>query len=319
MVDIYMSNSSEMIRVSFVMPAYKSAFLSDAIGSILAQTYRDWELIIVDDASPEDLVSVVNRYDEPRIRYYRNEENLGGEDLVRQWNHSISFARGEWVVLAADDDLYNPRFCSECLKLAEKYPQVDVIRSRVLQIDENGRPLWDDGKLSEITNKFEYLHDWLTAKAFTCIGNFMFRRSALEALGGFIDFPCAFGSDIATPIALSVNGVANTEEMLFSFRQSSQHLSSDSSRFKEKLQGITKLSKWLSALDYGVPENEEDRRWYTVHSEDYLHKKCVYDYFNLVIKYLPLKKLHYLQYCERANFKDKLMMLLRWCKRRIAK
>lgn len=306
------------MMVSFIMPAYKAAYLAEAIGSIIAQTYGDWELVVVDDCSPEGLEPIVRKFDDPRIRYHRNERNIGGENLVRQWNHSLGFARGDWVVLAADDDLYAPGFCAGCLALASKYPQVDLIRSRVLQIDENGAPLWDDGVLAEFTNKYEYLHDWLTAKAFTCIGNFMFRRSTLSAIGGFIDFPCAFGSDIATPIALSLNGVANTSEMLFRFRQSSTHLSADSGRFKDKLAGITQLSQWIASLDYGEPGTEEDRAFYAVHDPRYLHAKCIYDYFNLVIRHVPFKDLPaYLRQCRLATPADKLMMVARWLKRKI--
>lgn len=305
--------------ISFVLPAYKARFLSQAINSILRQSISDWELIIVDDQSPEDLYSIAASFSDERIHYYRNERNLGGENLVRQWNYCITLAQGDWIVLAADDDVYAPTFCEECEKLMTKYSQVDLIRSRVLQIDEEGKPLWEDGVLSEFTNKYEYLHDWITAKAFTCIGNFMFRRSALLAMGGFMDFPCAFGSDIATPIALSVNGVANTSEMLFSFRQSTQHLSADKSRFKEKLAGITQLSQWLRNLKYETPVNDRDRAFCSVTTPQYLHDKCVYDYFNLVIQYIPLNRLfEYLRLCTLASPKDKLMMVLRWAKRKIA-
>lgn len=303
--------------VSFVMPAYKAQFLYDAIASVVAQTNPDWELVIVDDCSPEDLKSIVDMFDDGRIRYLRNESNLGRDNLVRQWNHSVSMANGEWIVLAADDDLYDSRFLDECLALIEKYPAVDLVRSRVLQVDEVGRPLWDDGTLSEYTNRYEYYHDWITGKAFTCIGNFMFRKSALLHNGGFIDFPCAFGSDIATPVALSVNGVANTQEMLFSFRQSAQHLSADASRFKEKLAAITKLSQWLRAVDFGEPDNERDREFYSVHDEKYLQAKCIYDYFNLVIRYVPLKSLQeYLNQCELASPRERFMMVFRWIKSR---
>ncbi|MCQ2137447.1 MAG: glycosyltransferase [Bacteroidales bacterium] len=299
------------------MPAYKAKFLHDAIDSIISQTMSDWELVIVDDCSPDDLKSVVDSFDDSRLRYYRNKKNLGGSNLVNQWNYCITLAKGDWIVLAADDDIYAPTFCEDCFGLIEKYPEVDLIRSRVEQIDEEGNHLWDDGHLSEFTNKYEFLHDWITAKAFSCIGNYAFRRSSLMQIGGFMDFPCAFGSDIATPIALSLNGVANTEKMLFKFRQSTQHLSADTSRFKEKLAGITQLSQWLRDLDYGEPDNEKDARFYSVHSKQYLHDKCVYDYFHLVIKYLPLRKLNYLKLCPLASTKDKMMMILRWVKHRI--
>ena len=304
--------------ISFVLPAYKGRFLGEAVASIVGQTCSDWELIIVDDCSPEPLGDIISTFLDPRIRYVRNEQNLGKDNLVRQWNHSISFATGDYIVLAADDDIYRPTFCEEIVRLAEKYPQVDLVHSSVEQIDEEGRHLWDDSILPEFTSKYEYLNWWLTGRSFTCIGNFAFKRTSLLGMGGFMDFPCAFGSDIATPISLSQNGVANTQEMLFCFRQSTQHLSADSSRFKEKLEAISQLSEFLRAIRYEEPDNLIDEEFYSIVNEDYLHKKCVYDYFNLVIKYLPLRQLFpYLKLCRLANFKDKVMMTLRWIKRRI--
>lgn len=304
-----------MPYISFILPAFKVRYLKNAISSILYQSAPDWELIIVDDCSPEPIGDIVLSFNDPRIQFHRNKENIGGKDLVKQWNHCLEYAMGDYVVLAADDDLYLPTFCEEVIRLAENYPQVDLIHSSVEQIDGNGEHLWDDNILPEFTNKYEYLNWWLTGRSFTCIGNFAFKRTALLENGGFINFPCAFGSDIATPIMMSRNGVANTQEMLFKFRQSSAHLSADSSRFKEKLEGISQLSEFLRSIDYEEPENAEDKEFYSIVNDDYLHKKCIYDYFNLVIKNLPLSKLFpHLRLCRLANKKDKAMMVLRWIK-----
>lgn len=301
--------------ISFVMPAFKKVFLREAIGSIVKQSYPNWELVVVDDYSPDDLKSIVDSFNDNRIRYIRNDHNIGGTDLVAQWNHSISFAKGDWLILAADDDIYRPHFCETCIDLANKYPQVDLIHASVEQIDEKGRHLWDDSILPEYTSRYEYLNVWLRGISFTCIGNFMFRRKVLIDNGGFINFPCAFGSDIATPIRQAFNGVANTQEMSFCFRQSSQHLSADTSRFKEKLEAISSLSEWIEHIDWPIPDNPKDRDFFTIVNHDYLHKKCIYDYFNLVIKYLPMANLpSYLKLCKHASNKDKMIMLLRWLK-----
>lgn len=295
-----------MPKISFIMPAYKSAFLRQAIDSILSQTSENWELVIVDDCSPNDLGSIVACYNDVRIQYFRNDVNLGGKNLVSQWNHSIKFARGEWVVLAADDDEYDPMFCETIIGLSEKYPYVDLIRSRVEQIDEKGAHLWDDGTLSELTDKDEYFVSWMDARVFDCIGNFAFRRETLEQMGGFIDFPCAFGSDIATPVALSKNGVANTSEMLFKFRQSSNHLSGDTSKYDEKLAAISQMYSWFLRQDFLMKYSER------------LHGKCVYDYFNLVIKNVSLRQLPgKLKACVHASAFEKMLMVLRWTKRRL--
>lgn len=304
--------------ISFIMPAFKNRFLREAVSSIVAQTYPDWELVVVDDCSPEPIADVLKEFDDPRIRYTRNAENIGGNDLVKQWNHSLSFATGDFVVLAADDDIYRPTFCEECIRLVEKYPQVDLIHSSVEQIDENGDHLWDDSILPEWTSRYEYLNTWLRGLSFTCIGNFMFRRAALIKNGGFISFPCAFGSDIATPIREAYNGVANTQEMLFFFRQSDTHLSADTSRFKEKVEAISALSEWIEHLDWPRPDDKADQDFFAIVNHDYLHKKCIYDYFNLVIKYLPAYQvIPYLRRCRLATGKDKAMMTLRWIKRKL--
>jgi len=292
-----------MIKVSFVMPTWKAAFLHEAIASIINQTYKDIELIVVDDCSPEGIKEIVDGFSDTRITYKRNETNIGGKDLVAQWNHCIEYATGDYIVLAGDDDTYSPEFTEACVSLAGKYPAVNVIRSAVEQIDGNGNHLWDDHILEEYLTKEQYLSAWFDNKAFTCMGNFMFSRKALEDIGGFIPFPCAFGTDIATPVALSVNGVANTSKMLFQFRQTDIHLSSDSSRFPEKLEAVSQLTEWFGKLDYT--------------DKEFLHRRCIYDYFNLVIKNVPLKKLSYIRYCRLATIPDKLMMLLRWMKRRL--
>lgn len=304
--------------ISFILPAWKSRFLKEAIESIINQTSQNWELVVVDDCSPEPLNEIVNSFQDSRIRYYRNEKNLGGQNLVKQWNHCITFATGEFVVLAADDDIYQPTFCAECFRLAERYPQVDLIHSAAETIDEQGKRIWDDNIMPEFTNKYEYLNWWVTGRICTCVGNFAFRRNKLLEIGGFVDFPCAFGSDVATPILLSHQGVANTSEMLFSFRDYPQHLSADTSRLKDKLEATSQLSEWLQAIHYETPDNPEDQAFYQVINPDYLHRKVVYEYFNLIICRVPATKLpEYLKHCRLATPKDKFMMVLRWIKRRI--
>ena len=86
-----------MPKISFILPAYKGRFFREAVRSILAQTYRDFELVVVDDASPDGLRELLEKelrdrkvekvggewiVDGMRVRYYRNEENIGGKDLV---------------------------------------------------------------------------------------------------------------------------------------------------------------------------------------------------------------------------------------------
>ena len=107
--------------VSVVLPAYKATCLKEAVHSILSQTYRDFELIIVNDASPENVKEVVAKFQDERLAYYENEYNVGGKDVVKQWNdYCLPKTSGEWVVMASDDDRYAPPYLDEIVKLTEK-------------------------------------------------------------------------------------------------------------------------------------------------------------------------------------------------------
>jgi len=90
--------------VSIVLPTYKRAhLLAQAIRSVLAQTYTNLELIIVDDNSPDDTAAVVQSFDDARIRYVKNEPNL---KLPRALNKGFSLARGDYLTWTSDDNLF---------------------------------------------------------------------------------------------------------------------------------------------------------------------------------------------------------------------
>lgn len=306
-----------MDLISFVLPAYKIRFLDQAIRSILNQSYSNIELVIVNDASPEHLEDVVDQFEDPRIKYYRNAENIGGKSLVAQWNHCINYAQGSYIVLAADDDIYEPDFAMNCISLANKYPEVDLIRSRVAQIDEMNELIGIDGVLPESCSKHQFLYYWINATAFTCIGNYMFKSTALLAKK-FIDFPFGYGADVASAISLAENGVANTSEMLFNFRISTIQLSSSHEHLIPKLKATTMLYRWLMNLNYQVADNKLDIycQQRTKHSALYL--KCKYDYYNQVIKYLPFYKFYIIRNCDLLTAKDKVLMCFRfWVKKMI--
>ena len=107
-------------KYSFILSAYKADFLKEAIKSILSQTYRDFELIIVNDASPYDLYSIVASFRDDRITYYKNKSNEGGKSLVNQWNKCIEYAKGTYTIMASDDDLYDSKFLENVDVLVDK-------------------------------------------------------------------------------------------------------------------------------------------------------------------------------------------------------
>jgi glycosyltransferase involved in cell wall biosynthesis len=109
--------------VSFVVPCYKLAhFLSDCVQSLLAQTCGDFEVLIMDDCSPDNTAEVARSFGDSRVQYIRNESNLGN---LRNYNKGIGLSRGKYVwLISADDRLRRDYVLERYLGVMESHPQV---------------------------------------------------------------------------------------------------------------------------------------------------------------------------------------------------
>lgn len=249
-----------MPRVSFILPAYKRRFLREAIASILAQTYRDFELVVVDDRSPEDLQEVVDGFHDDRLTYHRNEVNIGGKDLVAAWHHALEYARGEWCVLASDDDIYAPEYLQEMMMLAEKYPRCNLFHCRVGKIDAEGELVELSRGRCEYESGLQFAYQVFVRWCDEMAPEFMFRKSALEAIGGFVKFPLAWGSDDATWAMLARDGgCVCSPKMLFKFRLSGINISTKGGTAFGKVKARLKTWDWVTTYMKGItPVGEEE-------------------------------------------------------------
>ena len=109
--------------VSVVMPAYKSAsFIGETIDGLLAQTYPNWELICIDDGSPDNLGEVVSAYGDPRIHVFRLARNSG---ICVATNEGFSKARGKYIVMMDNDDVSFPERIATQVAFLEANPEID--------------------------------------------------------------------------------------------------------------------------------------------------------------------------------------------------
>ena len=93
-------------KLAIIIPAYKARFFREVLDSIVRQSNRDFTVYIGDDASPDDLESIVSDYkDKLDIFYFRFEQNWGGRDLVAHWERCIELSDEPLVWLFSDDDL----------------------------------------------------------------------------------------------------------------------------------------------------------------------------------------------------------------------
>ena len=130
--------------VSIIMPSYNTApYIAESINSVIAQTYTDWELIIVDDASTDNTDEVVASCHpreggdlSSRIRYLKNDRNRGA---AYSRNRALREAKGKWIAFLDSDDLWAPDKLEKQIAFMEKNGYA-FSYTRYGEMDENGNP-----------------------------------------------------------------------------------------------------------------------------------------------------------------------------------
>lgn len=128
-------------KVSIGLAVYNGEeYLDEAITSILAQTFTDFELIISDNASTDRTAEICQKYVETdkRIRYSRNSDNIGGAN-----NENLTFhlSRGQYFRWAAHDDVLAPELLEKCVSILDNHPEVILCHTGVISIDQHGNRL----------------------------------------------------------------------------------------------------------------------------------------------------------------------------------
>lgn len=115
-----------MQKISVLMPVYNTEeiFLKEAIESILNQTYKDFEFIIINDGSTNNAEDVILSYNDERINYIKNEKNLG---LIKTLNKGLNLAKGEYIARMDSDDISLPERFEKQVKFLDENPEIGVL------------------------------------------------------------------------------------------------------------------------------------------------------------------------------------------------
>lgn len=183
-----------MPKLSVGLPVYNGArHVRQAIDSILAQTLRDLELVIVDNCSTDDTREICEHYAmrDRRVAYYRNDRNLG---LAPNFNRAFSLTTSDYFKWASYDDVLAPEFCRRCVDVLERESDVVLVYSRAIEIDASGnrvRPYDPQPSLSQCdrVERFGRLITRPDGRGIQAMG--VVRRSALARAGLHGRFPCA--------------------------------------------------------------------------------------------------------------------------------
>ena len=286
--------------ITVAIPAYKSSYLLEAIESVLKQSYQNFELIILDDGSPDNLSKLVSQFKDERIRFYKNEENIGNIDLIKTWNRCLELARGEYFVLFSDDDVYQPDFLKEMVELADKYPNTNLFHCRIQEINDSGDTITFSPVCPEWENVYSFIWHRIKLYRIQFAPDFMCRTEELKRIGGFINFPLGWGSDDATWFTLSKDfGVCYTQKVLFKWRNSSINISKTGD-YKKRFEAVKLYSKWLKnfveKLDYKCDEDKN------LCNEI---KKEIYNWHDLSIRAILIKRLN-------NNYSDMIKLFFIW-------
>jgi len=162
---------------SVIIPTYRHRdFILRTLDSVFAQTHKDYEIIVVNDGSPDDTKTVLARLVAAgRIQYV--EQPNGGQSHAR--NRGLELARGKYIAFLDDDDLWPPDKLEWQTDFLEKHANVALISGVVQAIDAQEAPVWKDDFHPEIT--FESL---FAANPFLSPGQTLIRADVLKSLGG---------------------------------------------------------------------------------------------------------------------------------------
>jgi len=191
---------AESPLVSICIPTYNRAgMVGDAIRSALAQTCRNIEVLVVDNASTDGTAEVVASFHDPRLRYVRNGRNLG---LFGNFNRCIELAQGKYLHILHSDDTVPPEFIRTCVRFLEEHPEVAFTFTGA-EVEARGTVLpLDYAQKTEIYPEPEGFRRILRDRNVVICPSVVARREVFLSHGGFsLEYP--YASDLALWLRIS--------------------------------------------------------------------------------------------------------------------
>lgn len=165
--------------VSVIVPTYnREDFIGEAIDSVLAQTYPDWELIIVDDGSEDQSADIIHQYAEKdkRIHYFYQENQ--GQSVAR--NLGLRQSQGDFICFLDSDNRWLPEKLAQGIQTFEQVPDVHVVYGDIITIDEQGQEITRDN----MTRYSGFIAPRLIKDNFVTMNTAMAKRVCFDNMGG---------------------------------------------------------------------------------------------------------------------------------------
>ena len=173
-----------MPSVSVIMNVRNGAStLREALNSVLAQSFHDWELIVWDDRSTDQSAQIIAEYKDPRIRYFLAQEETS---LGKARDNAIRQATGAWLAFLDQDDIWLPRKLEMQMALADN--TTGLIYGRTVRFYPSGLERdYDQAHEFTLLPEGDIFNQLFTDSCFIAMSSAVFRRAAVEAIGGIPD------------------------------------------------------------------------------------------------------------------------------------
>lgn len=218
-------------RVTVLMAVHNGLpWVREAVDSVLEQTFTDFELLVVDDASTDTTLAALESYDDPRIRILRNERNIG---QVPSLNRGLTEARGAYVARLDADDRMLPGRLARQVAVLDVEPSVALVGTWMDVVDETGR-LWAELR-GHVGDFAEYVYAILRDRYPFAHPSIMFRREIVLALGGYDEtLAPSEDKDLFRRLALARQDARSIDEPLVLYRRHEGQLSHTSRNVQER-------------------------------------------------------------------------------------
>ena len=213
-------------KISVCIPAYNGAkYIGECIQSVLAQTHKDFELLIVDDNSTDRTAQIILSFRDSRIRLIQNPKNRG---IPENWNYALSLARGEYICIFHQDDVMRVENLERKYKVLAADPGIAFIHSAAdVLLEKSAPPMlaeWN-GPEDSILEGAAFFRRLLFNGNPICCPSVMARRQRLLDVNGF-DNDLGYTCDYATWMKLCLTGrVAYLKQPLIQYRWHRQNAS----------------------------------------------------------------------------------------------
>ena len=236
--------------ISVVMPTFNDGkFLREAIDSLLGQTFKDFEFIIINDGSTDDTENIINSYKDTRIRYLKNDRNFG--NTVSR-NIGMNAATGTYIAIMDSDDISVPERLEIQYKYLEKHSEIGILGGSNIFFDGHSR------FYRYYPTDPEYIKSFLFFKNPLSQPTVMMRRKVIIQFGLHYNPKFENGEDFDLWYQAAVKGVriANLKKVMLYYRQSKSQMSHPSNAQVRIETHKTFFSEKLALLDLKFEESD---------------------------------------------------------------